>query len=227
MLMKKIFKNGILVENPTFIGFLGMCPTLATTKSLESAVGMALATILVLVLSNIIISLIKTITPSEIRIPVYIVVIATLVKSAELLIAAYVPSVYSGLGIYLPLIVVNCIVLGRAEAFAAKNSVGKSAIDGLATGIGFLLALSLIGFTREFLGTGAIQFNSFLDQTQSWIKFRAFDEKYALSLLAQPMGAFLTLGLLAGIITTIKLRKEDRQKRALVAAKAPKAMGVE
>lgn len=163
--IKSIFINGAFKENPTFIGFLGMCPTLATTNSLSKAVGMASATIIVLVLSNLIISLIKNITPSEVRIPVYVIVIATLVKTVELLLAGFVPSIYTSLGVFLPLIVVNCIVLGRAEAFASKSNPGHAVIDGLGSGVGFLLALSLIGFVREFLGTGGIHFASYLDSS--------------------------------------------------------------
>jgi electron transport complex protein RnfE len=166
MTNKTIFKNGMFKENATFVSFLGMCPTLATTGSVSSAVGMGLATLIVLVLSNFFISLIKTITPAEIRIPVYVIVIATLVKVIQILLQAYVPSVYSSLGVYLPLIVVNCIVLGRAEAFASKNSVGKSLLDGIAVGLGFLGGLTLLGLVREVVGTGAISFASFFDDTK-------------------------------------------------------------
>lgn len=207
---KEIMKNGMFIENPIFVSFLGMCPTLATTTSLQNAVGMALATIVVLIASNVIISLIKNIIPAEIRIPVYVIIIATLVKSIELLLAAYVPSVYTSLGIFLPLIVVNCIVLGRAEAFASKNNVGKSFFDGLATGLGFLLALALLGTLREVLGTGAINFTNFLDPTVTWIDITLFNSKYAWGLISNPKGAFLTLGTVAGIIGAIKYKRQDR-----------------
>lgn len=212
--IKNIFLTGAFYENPTFIGFLGMCPTLATTNSLSKAVGMALATIIVLVLSNFFISLIKSITPAEVRIPVYVIVIATLVKTLELMLAGFVPSIYESLGVFLPLIVVNCIVLGRAEAFASKSNPGHAVIDGLGSGVGFLLALSLIGFVREFLGTGGIEFVSYFDSSVKWISFSVIPGEYVISLLTQPMGAFLTLGLLAGTITGIRMTISKRKANA-------------
>ncbi len=209
----KILKNGIFTENPTFVSFLGMCPTLATTTTLDKAVGMALATFIVLIGSNLIISLIKNFTPAEIRIPVYVVIIATLVKTTELLLHAYTPAVFDSLGIFLPLIVVNCIVLGRAEAFASKNTVWSSFLDAVGTGIGFLLALSAVGLVRELGGTGAIEFKSFFDNTQSWISFRLFDAKFAWGLLSDPKGAFLTLGLIAGTIGAINITTKARKAK--------------
>ena len=140
----KTFLNGILKENPTFVLVLGMCPTLATTTSAINGMSMGLATMFVLVCSNVVISLLKNLIPDKVRIPAFIVVIATFVTLVQLLMQAYLPAIYDVLGLFIPLIVVNCIVLGRAEAFAAKNSVGLSALDGIGMGLGFSLALTLL-----------------------------------------------------------------------------------
>ena len=148
--------DGLIKNNPTFVLVLGMCPTLATTTSAINGLEMVLATLFVLVLSNIAISLVAPAVPDKVRIPVYIVVIATFVTVLQLLMQAYVPSVYDTLGLFIPLIVVNCIVLGRAEAFANKNSVGASALDGLGVGLGFTLSLTVIGVVREILGSGSV-----------------------------------------------------------------------
>ena len=148
--------DGLIKNNPTFVLVLRMCPTLATTTSAINGLEMGLATLFVLVLSNIAISLVAPAVPDEVRIPVYIVVIATFVTVLQLLMQAYVPSVYDTLGLFIPLIVVNCIVLGRAEAFANKNSVGASALDGLGVGLGFTLSLTVIGVVREILGSGSV-----------------------------------------------------------------------
>lgn len=148
--------DGLIKNNPTFVLVLGMCPTLATTTSAINGLEMGLATLFVLVLSNIAISLVAPAVPDKVRIPVYIVVIATFVTVLQLLMQAYVPSVYDTLGLFIPLIVVNCIVLGRAEAFANKNSVGASALDGLGVGLGFTLSLTVIGIVREILGSGSV-----------------------------------------------------------------------
>ena len=145
--------NGILRENPVFALVLGMCPTLATTTSAINGMSMGLATTFVLICSNVVISLLKNLIPDKVRIPAFIVVIATFVTMVQLLMQAYLPAIYEVLGLFIPLIVVNCIVLGRAEAFAAKNTVGLSALDGLGMGLGFTLALTLIGAVRELLGT--------------------------------------------------------------------------
>ena len=146
--------NGLIKENPTFVLMLGMCPTLGTTTSAENALGMGLATAFVLICSNMAIAAIKNIVPDKVRIPVFIVVIAALVSIVELLMQAYMPALYKSLGIYIPLIVVNCIILGRAEAFAAKNSVVKAAFDGIGIGLGFTASLTVIGLVREFIGSG-------------------------------------------------------------------------
>lgn len=159
MIMTKCMErlhNGIIKENPTFVLMLGMCPTMAVTTSGINAVGMGLSTTVVLVLSNIVISLLRKIIPDKVRIPAFIVIIASFVTIVEMLMQAYLPSLYSALGIYIPLIVVNCIILGRAEAYAYKNSVITSAFDGIGMGLGFTIALTLIGLCRELIGSGAL-----------------------------------------------------------------------
>lgn len=152
----KLITDGIVRENPTFVLLLGMCPTLATTTSAINGMSMGLATTFVLILSNMVISAIAGLIPDKVRIPAYIVVIATFVTLLQLLMQAYVPSIYETLGIFIPLIVVNCIILGRAEAFANKNTVVDSALDGIGIGIGFTLALTLLGLVREALGSGSV-----------------------------------------------------------------------
>ena len=151
-----LITKGLLKENPTFVLVLGMCPTLATTTSAMNGLEMGLATMFVLILSNIVISLISPIVPDKVHIPVYIVVIATFVTVLQLLMQAFVPDVYKTLGLFIPLIVVNCIILGRAEAFANKNGVWDSALDGIGIGIGFTLSLTVIGIVREILGSGSV-----------------------------------------------------------------------
>lgn len=152
----QLVTKGILKENPTFVLILGMCPTLATTTSAINGMGMGAATMAVLIMSNIVISLIKNLIPDKVRIPAFIVVIASFVTVIQLLMQAYLPSLYQSLGIFIPLIVVNCIILGRAEAFASKNNALDSALDGLGIGLGFTCSLTLIGAVRELLGSGAI-----------------------------------------------------------------------
>lgn len=151
-----LITKGFIKENPTFVLVLGMCPTLATTTSAMNGLEMGLATMFVLILSNIVISLISPMVPDKVHIPVYIVVIATFVTVLQLLMQAFVPEVYATLGLFIPLIVVNCIVLGRAEAFANKNSVVDSALDGIGIGIGFTMSLTVIGIVREILGSGSV-----------------------------------------------------------------------
>jgi electron transport complex protein RnfE len=159
----KLIAEGIIKNNPTFVLILGMCPTLGTTTSALNGMGMGLATLFVLVLSNMTISAIAKLIPEDVRIPSYIVVIAAFVTIVQLLLQAYLPSLYETLGIFIPLIVVNCIVLGRAEAYANKNSVIDSACDGLGVGLGFTIALTILGFVRELLGSGSIFGWKFID----------------------------------------------------------------
>ena len=184
----KTLTNGILKENPTFGLVLGMCPTLATTTSAINGMSMGLATMFVLICSNVVISLLKNVIPDKVRIPAFIVVIATFVTIVQLVMQAYVPAIYATLGLFIPLIVVNCIVLGRAEAFAAKNSVGLSALDGIGMGLGFTLSLTLIGAVRELLGTGHI-FN-----------LPIINEHYGMLIFVLAPGAFIVLAYLMALI---------------------------
>ena len=159
----QIITKGILKENPTFVLILGMCPTLGVTSSAINGMGMGVATMAVLIMSNIVISLIKSLIPDKVRIPAFIVVIASFVTIIEMLMQAYLPSLYSALGVFIPLIVVNCIILGRAEAFASKNGVLDSALDGIGIGLGFTLSLTVVGAVREVLGAGSIFGYTFAD----------------------------------------------------------------
>ena len=180
--------NGILRENPVFALVLGMCPTLATTTSAINGMSMGLATTFVLICSNVVISLLKSLIPDKVRIPAFIVVIATFVTMVQLLMQAYLPAIYEVLGLFIPLIVVNCIVLGRAEAFAAKNTVGLSALDGLGMGLGFTLALTLIGAVRELLGTGCV------------FGLNLYSETYGMLIFVLAPGAFIVLGYLMALV---------------------------
>ncbi len=188
----KTFFNGILRENPTFALVLGMCPTLATTTSAINGMSMGLATLFVLVCSNIVISLLKNLIPDKVRIPAFIVVIATFVTMVQLVMQAYLPAIYEVLGLFIPLIVVNCIVLGRAEAFAAKNSVGLSALDGLGMGLGFTLSLTVIGAIRELLGSGAM------------FGFPIYSEHYAMLIFVLAPGAFIALAYLMAAVNKLQ-----------------------
>lgn len=189
----KILLNGIVKENPVFVLLLGMCPTLGTTSSALNGMSMGLATMFVLICSNIVISALKKVIPDQVRIPGYIVVIATFVTVVQMCMEAFVPALYASLGLFIPLIVVNCIVLGRAEAFAAKNGIFASALDGLGIGLGFTFALTLLGAVRELLGTGKL-FN-----------FALMPEEYGSLIFVLAPGAFIALGFLIAIIN--KLRK--------------------
>lgn len=192
----QIFKNGVFQENPTFRLVLGMCSTLAITTAVVNGIGMGLAASLVLTGSNVIISLLRKAIPKEIRIPAYIVVIATFTTIVDKVMAALTPGLHQVLGIFIPLIVVNCIVLARAEAFASKHGVLESTIDGLGMGTGYTLALLLVAVIREILGTGAL----LKAKDFGFSGFRIFPEEMGVKLLILPPGAFLTLGmLLAGM----------------------------
>ncbi|MDH6341634.1 electron transport complex protein RnfE [Parabacteroides sp. PFB2-12] len=188
----KILTNGILRENPIFVLLLGMCPTLGTTSSAINGLGMGLATTFVLICTNTVISALKNLIPDQVRIPAYIVVIATFVTVLQMCMEAYVPALYASLGIFIPLIVVNCIILGRAEAFAAKNSVFSSTLDGIGIGLGFTLALTLLGGIRELLGTGKL-FNLTL-----------MPEEYGALIFVLAPGAFIALGYLIALVNKIR-----------------------
>jgi len=186
-----IIKNGLIKENPTWVLILGMCPTLATTTSAINGLCMGLATTFVLMMSNIVISLLKSVIPDKVRIPCFIVVIATFVTIVQMVMQGFIPDLYASLGLFIPLIVVNCIVLGRAEAFASKNNVWHSLLDGLFMGLGFTWALTLLGIVREALGSGSFFNHPFIS-----------GDGMLLFILAP--GGFLCLGLLMAAINKIK-----------------------
>ena len=188
----KIISNGIIKENPTFVLILGMCPTLATTTSSINGMSMGLATMFVLVCSNIVVSLIKSLTPDKVRIPVFVVVIASFVTILQMCLKAYLPEINKSLGLFIPLIVVNCIILGRAEAFACKNGPVASLCDGIGIGLGFTLGLTLLGTVREFFGAGSI------------FGFTLLPETYNVLLFILPPGAFISLGYLIAIVNKLK-----------------------
>ena len=187
-----IIKNGIIKENPTFVLLLGMCPTLATTTSATNGMSMGLATMFVLICSNIVVSLIKNLTPDKVRIPVFVVVIASFVTLLQMCLKAYLPEINKSLGIFIPLIVVNCVILGRAEAFACKNNALSSLFDGIGIGLGFTVGLTLLGAVRELLGGGALFGVVLLPETTNILLF------------ILPPGAFITLGYLIAIVNRFK-----------------------
>lgn len=188
----KTFLNGVIKENPTFVLFLGMCPTLAVTTSVVNGIGMGLSTMAVLICSNVVISMLRKFIPSKVRIASYIVIVAGFVTVVEMLLKAYLPALSQSLGIYIPLIVVNCIILGRAEAFASKNGVFASALDGIGMGVGFTIALTLIAAVREILGAGTFAGISLFG-----------DAFQPASIMILPPGAFLTLGILLAVINAV------------------------
>jgi electron transport complex protein RnfE len=189
---KDIIKNGLIKENPTWVLILGMCPTLATTTSAVNGMMMGLATAFVLLMSNIVISLLKSVIPDKVRIPAFIVVIATFVTIVQMVMQAYMADMYETLGLFIPLIVVNCIVLGRAEAFASKNGVWHSALDGIFMGLGFTWALTLIGMVRELLGTGCIFGQSLIGGADGML------------MMILPPGGFLALGFLMALVNHLR-----------------------
>lgn len=191
----KLIYNGLIKENPTFVLLLGMCPTLATTTSAINGLSMGLATMFVLICSNVAISLIKNLTPDMVRIPVFVVVIASFVTVLQMCLAAYLPAVNASLGLYIPLIVVNCVILGRAEAFACKHGAFDSMMDGVGMGLGFTVALTLLGIVRELLGAGSV------------FDIRLLPETTNMLLFILPPGAFITLGYLIAIVN--RLRKAN------------------
>lgn len=193
-----ILKNGLLFENPTFVQLLGMCPTLAVTTTLQNGLGMGLSATVVLTMSNILVSLLRKAIPDKVRIAAYVVIIATFVTIVQMVLEAFVPSLYASLGIFIPLIVVNCIILARAEAFASKNSVGKSALDGIGMGLGFTGALCIISAVRELFGNGSL-----------WgVEILSGPIKPA-AIIGMPPGGFIVLGILIGIINFIVSKKKE------------------
>ncbi len=192
----QIFKNGIFKENPIFVQLIGMCSTLAVTTSAINGIGMGLALTAVLVASNVAISILRNIIPDKIRIPAYVVIIATFTTIVDMLLEAYVPTLYEALGLFIPLIVVNCLILARAEAFSSKNGVIASLTDGIGMGLGYALALTILGIIREILGAGTI----FGIQ----IMPAGFEP---VGMMLMPPGAFLTLGLLIGLINKVSAKR--------------------
>lgn len=188
----KVLMNGIIKENPTFVLLLGMCPTLGTTSSALNGMSMGLATTFVLVCSNVVISMIKNLIPDMVRIPAFIVVIASFVTALQMCMQAFVPDIYATLGLFIPLIVVNCIILGRAEAFASKNGVIPSFFDGVGMGLGFTIALTVFGAVREILGTGKI------------FGLEVWPEDYGMLMFVLAPGAFIVLGYLIAIVNKLK-----------------------
>ncbi|MBQ9638745.1 MAG: electron transport complex subunit E [Bacteroidales bacterium] len=187
-----IIRNGLIKENPTWVLVLGMCPTLATTTSAINGLCMGLATAFVLTMSNTVISLLKSLIPDKVRIPAFIVIIAAFVTIVKMFMQAYLPSLFDSLGLFIDLIVVNCIVLGRAEAFASKNNVGQSALDGLFMGLGFTWALTLVGMVRELLGAGALFGHSLIGGADGMLMF------------ILPPGGFICLGLLMALVNRMR-----------------------
>ena len=196
---KEIAKNGILVNNPTFRLVLGTCPTLAISSSVFNSLGMGLAVVFILICSNVIISALRKVIPNEVRIPAFILIIATFVTVVRMVLYKFVPDLYSSLGVFLPLIVVNCIILGRAESFASKNPVLDSAADGLFTGIGFTLAITLIGVVREVLGAG------------SFLGYKLWD--FSIDYFGNAAGAFLVYGLMIAGFNALYEKFENNRKR--------------
>lgn len=208
----KNFTSGFLRENPVFGLYLGLCSVLAISTSINNAIGMGVAVIIVLTLSNVIISLLRNVIPDEIRIPVYIVIIATLVTIIEMLIHAYAASLYTALGAFINLIVVNCIILGRAEAFASKNGVFDSALDGLGMGLGYTASLLVISTIRQLLGTGALNFtNPFTNQLV--FEIQIIPAGYEIPLFTTATGAFITFALLAAALSVFNSRQQTKANK--------------
>ena len=210
--------NGIIKENPTLVLILGMCPTLAVTTSAINGAGMGLSTTVVLMFSNMIISILRNFIPDRVRIPGYIVIIASLVTVVQFLLQGYVPALNDALGVYIPLIVVNCIILGRAEAFASKHSVVDSMLDALGVSIGFAFACLIIAFFRELIGTGGFTLSNPFDssQTVSWLPLK----DYAWSAMTGGIGGFMTFGFVLGVYNTINILINSKKEKKIEAQKA-------
>ena len=204
--------NGLIRENPTFVQTLGMCPTLAVTTSAMNGLGMGLTTTAVLMLSNTVISLLRKVIPDRVRIPAYIVIVASLVTMAQLLLEGFLPSLYASLGLYIPLIVVNCIILGRAEAFASKNPVGKSAADGLVTGISYTLSIFTMSLIRQILGTGVLSLSNPFTNAEIF-SLRLIPEGFEIGLFTSQTGAFFTFAVLAAAVAIYKDHQEHPVKK--------------
>lgn len=208
------FKAGLIKDNPVFSLFLGICSTLAITTTVNNAIGMGVSVIIVLIMSNVIISCVRKITPDEIRIPVYIVIIATLVKIIQMLIQAYAPSLNTSLGVFIPLIVVNCIILGRAEAFASKNGILDSALDGLGMGLGYTLAVLAMSFIRELISAGGIKVVNPFNEAQVWLNLHIIPENFTISIFGSSVGAFITFAVLAAAVGAYKQHVTAKEEAA-------------
>ncbi|WP_416197685.1 MAG: Ion-translocating oxidoreductase complex subunit E [Sporanaerobacter sp.] len=200
MKLSQVFRNGLIKENPIFVQLIGMCSTLAVTTSAVNGIAMGLAVTVVLIGSNLVISLIRNVVPDKIRIPSFVVVIATFVTIIDMFLKAYSPTIYNALGLFIPLIVVNCIIFARAESFASKNGILPSIVDGLGMGLGYTLALLILGSIRELLGAGAL------------FGYQIMSASYQPALIAiMPPGAFIILGILIGIFNNIRMKNEKRE----------------
>lgn len=215
----KQFKEGMITNNPVLVQLLGMCSTMAITTSFFNGLGMGVAVIIILTLSNVLISAMRKIIPDKIRIAMFIVVIAGFVTCVDLLLQAFVPALSESLGVFIPLIVVNCIILGRAEAFASKNGVLDSALDGLGMGLGYTCSIVIMSLIREVLATGMISFTNPFDAAQVIFELRLIPEDYVISLFSQPFGAFCTFACLAAALAAYK---DHQAKKQAAAAKGDK-----
>ena len=210
----KEFSKGIISENPIFVMLLGMCPALAVTGTLETSLGMGVLVIFVLTLSNVLISSVRHFIPDNVKIPAFIVVIATFVTIVRMLTQAYAPALFDALGIYIPLIVVNCIILGRATAFASKNKVLPSLFDGVGMAVGFTLAIALIGVLREIFGTGAIAYGVYLPLGIEGSILNIESPLFNIGILTGPAGGFLVLAILLAFFNSRKIKKQEKEKAA-------------
>ena len=226
---KKNFLKGIIAENPLFVSVLGTCPALATTKSLEAAIGMGLLFTVVLICSSVLVSLLRKIIVEEIKTPAYIVIIATFVTIVKMLTNAFLPELYSTLGVFISLIVVNCIVLGRAEAYASKNTVFDSFIDAIGMGVGYTMAICIMAVFREFLGTGAFTFGNIFTFIPK-VTLQIIPKGYEINMFQNPVGAFIVFGVILAVLAFIKNRKaelkayQEKQEKIRKAAEAKAAL---
>lgn len=225
---RKNFLKGIIAENPLFISVLGTCPALATTKSIEAAIGMGFLFTIVLICSNVLVSLLRKLINEDIRTPAYIVIIATFVTMVKMFTNAFLPELYSTLGVFISLIVVNCIVLGRAEAYASKNTVFDSLIDALGMGVGYTMAICIMAFFREFLGTGGFTIGNIFTFIPK-ATLQIIPKGYEINMFQNPVGAFIVFGLILAVMAFYKNRKaelkayKDKQEKIRKAAEAKAA----
>ena len=217
------FTSGFLRENPVFGLYLGICSVLAVSTTINNAIGMGVCVIITLLFSNILIALMRDIIPNDIRIPVYIVIIASLVTVVEMLVNAFSPALAESLGTFISLIVVNCIILGRAEAFASKNTVLDSILDAIGMGLGYTVGLFVMAAIRQIIGTGGLEFVNPFNAAHVIFSFNIIPQDYTISLLTSAPGAFLTFGILAGLLATYNGKKAEKAEAAAKAAKAAAA----